>query len=166
MTTAFIGLGSNLSPRLDNCKKALSLLSGIDKIKLKKVSSAYESIPEFPALNDDPKFVNMIAKIDTKLRANDLLNSLEKIEKEMGRVIKGKGFPRVIDLDLLLYNSELIDEDKLKVPHPRMSERLFVLKPFAEIAPDVKHPIYNKTIKELLIDKLKGENDENIHRLS
>ncbi len=160
MTSAYIGIGSNLGDRLGNCLKALELLR-LRGIRVTAVSSAYETKPwgagqpgvgQPEAVAGQPDFINMAAGIDPGPEGPlELLESLKEVERQMGRVRRVKWGPRVIDLDLLLYGDEVIDlPEKLKVPHPFMHLREFVLKPLAEIAPQAVHPVLKKTVLQLL----------------
>ena len=148
MPIVHIGIGSNLGNREENCLKALDLLSARGII-VKKRSSFYETKPW--GLEDQPEFINMAAEIETGLDPLKLLGTLKSIEAEMGRKRSRRWGPRVIDLDLLLYDDMVTDCPGLMIPHPLMHEREFVLRPLADIAPDRIHPILKKTVKELLL---------------
>jgi 2-amino-4-hydroxy-6-hydroxymethyldihydropteridine diphosphokinase len=147
MSIVYIGIGSNLGDRKANCMRAIELLAG-KGIVVRKESSLYETDPWGD--KNQPKFLNMAIEIETELKPRDLLGILADIEKELGRKKSHKWGPRIIDLDILLYNSITIDQDDLKIPHPLMHKRDFVLKPLYEIAPDVKHPVLNLSTGELL----------------
>jgi 2-amino-4-hydroxy-6-hydroxymethyldihydropteridine diphosphokinase len=147
MSIVYIGIGSNLGDRKANCMRAIELLAGKGLV-VRKESSLYETDPWGD--KNQPKFLNMAIEIETELKPRDLLGILAGIEKKLGRKKSHKWGPRIIDLDILLYNSLTIDQDDLKIPHPFMHERDFVLKPLYEIAPDVKHPVLNLSTGELL----------------
>ena len=134
MYDVFIGIGSNLGNREDNCNDAIHQISksGIEIIAR---SSMYETEPW--GITDQPKFINMVVRVGTDLEPSELLMELKAIEKKMGRLDAAKWGPRVIDLDILLYGDLVVDEPGLKVPHPHMFERDFVLKPLSEIAPEI-----------------------------
>jgi 2-amino-4-hydroxy-6-hydroxymethyldihydropteridine diphosphokinase len=147
MPIVHIGIGSNLGNRQENCLKALELLS-VRGVIIRKRSPFYETAPWGVA--DQPEFINMAAEVGTGLEPLELLGTLKSIEKEMGRKESGRWGPRMIDLDILFYNDVGMDSPELRIPHPLMHEREFVLRPLADIAPDKIHPILKKTVKELL----------------
>lgn len=136
--TAYIGLGSNLGERAANIRRALELLAQHPRIEVATVSSPIETKPV--GFTDQPDFVNAVARLTTDLGAKDLLAVLLGAEDTMGRERTVRWGPRIIDLDLLLYDDETISEEGVEVPHPRMMERAFVLAPLAEIAPDLVLP--------------------------
>lgn len=138
MTTAYIGLGSNLGDRMDNIARAVDALAHLPETRVEKVSRAYESVPAFVA--NQPDFVNAVAEVDTTLPADALLERMLEIEREMGRVRGIDKGPRPIDLDLLLYGDEEWASDRLTLPHPGIRDRDFVLTPLLEIAPRTKLP--------------------------
>ena len=149
---AAIALGSNLSSPFgapqDNVTEALRLAGELGVVV--RVSSFYETEPV--GYLDQPRFVNAAALLETALGPLELLRGMMRIEQVMGRDrtwVPAKG-PRVIDLDLLLYGSLVLDDPELTLPHPAMQERRFVLEPLAEIAPAMVHPVSHKTIAELL----------------
>ncbi len=147
MPTAYIGIGSNLGNREDNCTAAIKHL--IDNgIKVLKLSSRIETEPW--GVKDQPNFINMAIKIQTDLPPEDLLTLLKKIEIELGRTPGLRWGPRIIDLDILLYDDLVIKTPELKIPHPGTSDRYFILKPLAEIAADIIHPVFKKSIRSLL----------------
>lgn len=147
MTVAYIGLGSNVGARARAIRRALSLLAAHPEIDVKKVSSLYETEPlEYP---DQNWFVNAAAQVDTTLTPYELLDSLLDIEQQLQRKRTIRWGPRVIDLDILLYDNEIISTSKLQIPHLRMHSRAFVLIPMIEIAPSVVHPVTNETMEEL-----------------
>jgi 2-amino-4-hydroxy-6-hydroxymethyldihydropteridine diphosphokinase len=147
MPTVYIGIGSNLDNREENCKKAIKLLLE-NGIQVVKISSMIETEPW--GIKEQPKFINIAVMIETGLEPKELLDLLKKIETEMGRLPNIRWGPRIIDLDILLYGSLVLNTPELKIPHPGISERIFVLKPLAEIAPNILHPVLKKSIKTLL----------------
>ena len=138
-TTAYIALGSNMGQREEHLARALGYLRKIEGIAVERVSSFIETAPV-----DAPKgsgaFLNAVARLNTTLSARDLLSALLAVEQKMGRERSVPNAPRTIDLDLLLYGSEIMDEPDLKVPHPRMHERFFVLWPLLQIDSRVRDP--------------------------
>lgn len=136
---AFIGLGSNLGDREENLERALGYLRKIEGIKVERVSSFIETAPvDAPA--GSGAFLNAVARLRTTLSARELLNALLAVEQKLGRERSVKNAPRTLDLDLLLYGDQLIDEPDLQVPHPRMHERFFVLWPLLQIDSRVRDP--------------------------
>ena len=147
MSVAYIGIGSNLGDREFNCKQAIGLLRQ-KGTTVRKESSLYETKPW--GVRDQPLFLNMAIEIETDLKPFELLNTLKDIEKEMGREETFLWGPRIIDLDILLYDNNIVDEEGLRIPHPHMQDREFVLRPLREIAGDVTHPLLLLSIEELL----------------
>jgi 2-amino-4-hydroxy-6-hydroxymethyldihydropteridine diphosphokinase len=146
LVEACIALGSNVGEREENLRKAIEILKG--KMTVVKTSSFYETKPMY--VEDQGWFLNCTAKVDTDLKPRELLEFLKKTEKELGRKVVKKNGPRIIDLDILFYGNQIINDNDLQIPHPKIAERLFVLAPLAEIEPNLSHPVYNKTISELL----------------
>ncbi|MBI5203665.1 MAG: 2-amino-4-hydroxy-6-hydroxymethyldihydropteridine diphosphokinase [Nitrospirae bacterium] len=147
MATIYIGIGSNIGNREENCRKAIKLIKE-NGIAVKKESSMHETEPW--GVKDQPKFINMAIEIETNKKPEDLLGILKNIENQMGRTESVKWGQRIIDLDILLYDDLILETPHLEIPHPFMHEREFVLRPLVEIAPDKKHPVIGKTIKEML----------------
>jgi 2-amino-4-hydroxy-6-hydroxymethyldihydropteridine diphosphokinase len=147
--TAYIALGSNLGDRAANIAQAIDLLRAGDRVRVMRVSSNYDN-PAVGGPVDSPAFLNAAAEIETTLAARELLHRLLEIEHELGRARREKWAPRNIDLDLLLYGDEVIDEPDLRIPHPLMHTRRFVLHPLAEIAPRTTHPLHRRSIADLL----------------
>jgi 2-amino-4-hydroxy-6-hydroxymethyldihydropteridine diphosphokinase len=133
VTTAYVGLGSNLGDREELIRRAAALIGAT------RLSSIVETEPW--GYEDQPRFLNAVAQIETRLGARDLLDRLLEVERGLGRERVGPRWgPRTLDLDLLLYGNEEIDEPGLVVPHPRLAERLFVLEPLAELVPAQRIP--------------------------
>ncbi|MDD5195504.1 MAG: 2-amino-4-hydroxy-6-hydroxymethyldihydropteridine diphosphokinase [Candidatus Omnitrophica bacterium] len=134
---AFVAIGSNIGDRLQNIAKAVKYLGLEPGITIKKVSSLLETDP----VGGPPqgKFINGVIKIETALSARELLKRLQKIESSLGRARTVKDGPRTLDLDILLYGKSIINEPDLTIPHPRMLEREFVMKPLLEIEPNIKN---------------------------
>jgi len=143
--TAYLGLGSNLGERWGNLERALNFLS--QRLRLEKLSSIYDSEPVGNA--QQPRFLNMACQASTTLSPPALLALAKGIEAKMGRT-GGSGAPRLIDIDILFYGDQVIKTPELVVPHPRLTERAFVLVPLVEIAPELVHPVEGKTARELL----------------
>ena len=146
MATVYIGIGSNLGDRHKNCLRAIELLRQ-NGLPATKQSSLHETAPW--GVTDQPAFVNMAVEIETDVDPQGLLSLLRKIEKEMGRQETMRWGPRIIDLDILLYNAVTLNTDALTIPHPLMHEREFVLKPLAEIARDIMHPVLRRKVGDL-----------------
>jgi 2-amino-4-hydroxy-6-hydroxymethyldihydropteridine diphosphokinase len=148
MKKVYLGLGSNMGDRKEFLKRSIVLLSE-ECGEIVCESSVYETAPV--GFAGDNNFLNKVILIETEHGPRELMKRLLSIERELGRVRDGSGYSsRTIDIDILLYGDEVIDEKNIKVPHPRMHERKFVLQPLHEIAPGLIHPVLNKSIKELL----------------
>jgi len=147
MSTAYIGIGSNLGKRRENCLRAIELIKKKDILVIKK-SSLYETEPW--GVKDQPPFLNMSIEVETDLKPLELLSVLKDIERQEGREESVRWSPRVIDLDILLYDDIVMKEERLTIPHPLLHERGFVLIPLHEIAPKVIHPLFKLNVHELL----------------
>jgi 2-amino-4-hydroxy-6-hydroxymethyldihydropteridine diphosphokinase len=141
----YIGLGSNIGDKEKNLKAAIEKISSRDGINLEKVSSFIVTKPVGELAQ--PDFLNAVVKAKSDLKADDILRITQGIEQEMGRRRAVKNGPRIIDLDILLYGEEIIDSDHLRVPHPRMFERDFVLRPLFEIEPSLKETVEKMRVK-------------------
>ncbi len=146
MGTVYLGIGSNLGDREANLKGALDALSG--QVKIEKISSIYETEPVGYA--EQPWFLNLVCRGETGVEPLALLSLAKKIEAQMGRQESFLNAPRLIDIDILLFDDRVIETDDLIVPHPRIGERGFVLVPLTEIAPALVHPTNGKTMINLL----------------
>jgi 2-amino-4-hydroxy-6-hydroxymethyldihydropteridine diphosphokinase len=138
MPTVFIGIGSNLGDRERLIQQALSLLGVQDGVEVVAVSAIRETEPV--AVVDQPRFLNAAAKLETELSAREVLDQLLAVEQKLGRVRVERYGPRTIDLDLLVYGDEVVDEPGLRVPHPRLHERRFVLEPLNDLDPGLVVP--------------------------
>lgn len=141
---AFVGLGSNLGEREAMIRLALDDLARLPETRLVRASSLYDTEPAGDV--DQPNFLNAVAQLDTGLDARRLLWNLLLIEKRLGRVRTRRWGPRVIDLDLLLYGDEVVEEPGLRVPHPELTRRSFVLVPLVELDPLLVHPETGETL--------------------
>tara|TARA_B100000315_G_C14588233_1_gene594299 strand:- start:192 stop:623 length:432 start_codon:yes stop_codon:yes gene_type:complete len=135
----FIGIGSNLGAREDNIKKAVDKLKAIASIAIEGISSIIETEPQGGP--QQGKYLNAVLQLSTALKPKDLLKVLLKIEKDLGRIRGEKNAPRTMDLDILLYEDKIINTQSLTIPHPRMFNREFVMKPLLEIYPDFKNKV-------------------------
>ena len=153
MTVAYIGIGSNVGDRVENLRQALEHLAGI--MSLERLSATYETAPRY--VLDQPPFLNMAVGGDTPLEPLLLLETLKKFEIDIGRVPTEERYgPRAIDLDILFYGSDVVNEPGLSIPHPLMAEREFVLRPLADIAPNFRHPVMGRSVAEMF-SLLEGE---------
>ena len=143
--TVYLGLGSNIGDRQENLDKALNFLS--QRLRMGKISSVYDTEPV--GNTEQPRFLNLVCQAYTRLEPAGLLSLAKGIESKLGRTGKSNA-PRTIDIDILLYDEQVIETPELVIPHPKMTERAFVLVPLDEIASDLVHPVSSKTIKELL----------------
>jgi 2-amino-4-hydroxy-6-hydroxymethyldihydropteridine diphosphokinase len=145
---AYLGLGSNVGDREEYIEQAIFLLSKTPGIKIVKKSSNNETEAEGGG-PDQPQFLNAAVQIQTMFDPYKLLSVLQETESALGREREVDWGPRTIDLDILLYDDQIISDDKLQIPHPLLHERVFVLKPLSEIAPKVVHPVLEKTIEDI-----------------
>jgi len=161
MVVAFIALGSNLEQPAMQVIQALKAIDAIPAIRILKQSSLYRSTPV--GYDDQPDFINAVAEIETTLPALDLLHALQAIETSHGRERTFRNAPRVLDLDLLLYDDTVMQSAELTIPHPRMHERAFVLLPLVEIAPKLLIPGHGKAAA--LVSATLGQGIEKINSL-
>jgi len=144
--TVYLSLGSNLGARPVNLEMAISRLEELGRVT--KVSSFYETEPV--EMTKQPMFLNCVVELSTEKMPKQLMSAILDIEREMGRKRTAVKGPRSIDIDIVLFANAVIETAGLRVPHPAMPERRFVLEPLAEIAPDALHPVLKKTAKQLL----------------
>jgi len=154
--TVYLGLGSNLGDRLINLKRAVSILSS--KLNLTAVSGIYESKPHGDS--EGPLFLNMAVAVETYLALPDLLILCKGIERAVGRLPDKPNAPRIIDIDILCAEGEIVKSPDLEVPHARLPNRAFVLAPLCELCPEYIHPDFGKSVEEMLGELPDCENAE------
>lgn len=142
----YLALGANLGRRRENLKQALRLLP--PQVEVMAVSRLYETAPAY--VLDQPVFFNIALKGHTELQPKALLTYLKQLEEQIGRAKTIRFGPREIDIDIIFYNRLVLNKPNLQIPHPRMAERGFVLRPLADIAPDFVHPVLKQTITGLV----------------
>lgn len=147
MKTIYLSLGSNIGNREEALQQALRQLHSPD-LAVKRVSSVYETKPV--DFTSQPWFLNIVVEAETSLLPMRLLQRILNVERKMGRKRLGYKGPRVIDIDVLFYGNFRVDTPQLSIPHPRLTERRFVLEPLAELVPDMRHPVNRRTMRELL----------------
>lgn len=147
MVHVYIGLGSNMGDRAGNLFSAYNHIITTKGIRPLRLSRFYETAPVGGP--PQPMFLNAAIGITTSLSPHQLLERFRHIENLMGRIRLERWGPRTIDIDILLYDDKIVDDDLLKIPHPLMQERLFVLEPLVAIAPNVVHPVFKKTVFQL-----------------
>ena len=143
--TVYLSLGSNVGDRQGNLTRAIAEMAKIGTVQ--KRSALYETEPM--EVTDQPWFLNMAVELETELMPKQFIAAVLDIERSMGRKRTKKKGPRAIDIDVVLFGKSIIEMQGLMVPHPAMHQRRFVLEPMAEIAPEVRHPVYKKTMREL-----------------
>lgn len=145
--TVFLSLGSNIGDRMGNLEAALARLAG-PRLRVVRTSPAYETEPvEFTAQR---WFVNLVAEVETELFPMQLLSYTGSVERALGRVRGAPKGPRTIDIDILFYGRCVVHSQRLEIPHPGIAARRFVLAPLADLAPDLRHPVTRKTVREML----------------
>jgi len=145
---AYLGLGTNLGDRGENLRRALRALRRVGTIEA--ISSVYESEPV--GYRDQPDFWNMAVRIRTGLSPHALLAAVKSIECELGRVPSFRNAPRPIDVDILLYDERVVSGPDLAIPHPRLLERVFAMRPLVELDPEVRHPCTGRRIRDHLTE--------------
>lgn len=149
MKTAYLGLGSNLGDRKANLADAITRLA-CESVRILRASSVWETEPR--DVLDQPWFLNQVVEVESDLLPRQLFRRIQRIEREMGRQRRMPKGPRLIDIDILLYGNAIVKSEDLEIPHPHMTERRFVMAPLAELAPDLRHPVSKRTIRELLAE--------------
>jgi len=150
----YLGLGSNIGDRLKYLQGAIDELSGLDGVVVCRVSPVYQTEPVGYEAQDD--FYNLVVQVETTLNPMMLLGKIVEVEEKLGRTRTAHKGPRTIDIDILLYGDEVIEEYRLIVPHPRMRLREFVLRPLADLDPEVRIPTVNISVSEAL-SEVEGE---------
>ena len=138
MTRAYVGLGANLGSREETLHRAVELLGDADGVEVVAVSELHETDPV--GVVDQPRFLNGAVEVETTRTSRELLDLLLEIERSLGRVRAERWGPRTVDLDLLVYGDEIVDEPGLRVPHPHLHERRFALEPLADLDPELEVP--------------------------
>jgi 2-amino-4-hydroxy-6-hydroxymethyldihydropteridine diphosphokinase len=146
---AFLSIGSNLGDKLENCRRGMEALTAAGDIRIRRRSALYRTEPV--DFSDQDWFVNGVILVETELSPIELLDRLQDVQRQAGRPAQARRFgPRVLDLDLLLYDGLILDDPRLTLPHPRLHRRRFVLRPLCDIDPDTLHPRMGRTARELL----------------
>jgi len=148
MNSAVLSLGTNIGNRISNLSEALKLLMEMP-CRVMKISSVYETAPW--GNTDQPSFYNQVVQIETAATAEALMENILRIEKKMGRTRNKKWEPRIIDIDILFFNQEIIDHMNLRIPHRHLHERRFILEPLNEILPQLIHPELKLDMEHLLL---------------
>ncbi len=146
MTVVYLALGSNLGDRVANLEAAIAALPPAVQVTCR--SPIYETDPAY--VTDQPAFLNLAVAGDTALEAENLLRQLKRIERDLGRTPGRRYGPRLIDIDIIFFGSRIVQSPGLVIPHPRLAERAFVLKPLADIGPEVTHPKSGETVRQML----------------
>lgn len=164
MTIAYIGIGANQGKPLDQCKEAIRVIGSWGELFALRRSSFYKTEPHVREGTQAPHYINAVLEIESSLGAEELFERLIGVEAGLGRNLseKGKWLPRPIDLDLLAYGDLLVETKTMRVPHPRLHERRFVLLPWQELNPDWRHPVFHQSIQDLLAAV---KDDKHVERL-
>ncbi len=147
INTVYMALGSNIGNREDYINKAVKLITSNDDVELVKMSTLIES--KAVSTMPQPDYLNAVAELKTILNVRKFFELTQEIEIQLGRKTKGNHDPRTIDLDIIMFNDDVITDDDLVVPHPLMHERVFVMNPLLELNPNIIHPMYNMPVREL-----------------
>jgi 2-amino-4-hydroxy-6-hydroxymethyldihydropteridine diphosphokinase len=142
----YLGMGANVGDRRQNLETALKALAPM--VTVQAVSKLYETAPAYVV--NQPAFLNIVVKGSTALPPVELLTALKKLEEALGREKVVRYGPRQIDMDILFYNDVVLSLPQLQIPHPRIAERAFVLRPLAELAPELRHPVHGQSVRQML----------------
>ena len=145
--TVYFSLGSNLGHRERNLRAAIKRLEAPD-LRVVRVSPVYETEPV--DYTDQEWFLNLAVEVETPLSPEELMVRTQQVEHDLGRVRTVPKGPRILDIDILLYGDAVVHTAALEIPHPRMEQRRFVLAPLADLAPDLRHPVSGRTVREML----------------
>ena len=160
--TAYISIGSNMGDKIGNCRSAIERLSQLEGTILLETSPFYRTTPV--DYLDQDWFINAAVKLETELDPFGLLQRMQAIQRNAGRVKDPIPFgPRIIDLDIIFYDEAVIETAELAVPHPRMHKRAFVLQPICDIDPQLVHPVFHRRVQDLLSEL--GDPSQGIERI-
>jgi 2-amino-4-hydroxy-6-hydroxymethyldihydropteridine diphosphokinase len=154
MNIAYLSLGSNIGDRFYYLRRSVQLLQETGSIRVNQVSSVYETDPV--GYVDQAAFLNIVVELETQLTPHELLNKCNEVEEELGRTREVRWGPRTVDLDILLYNEENMKTEDLIIPHPRMTERGFVLVPLVELNPELVEPLTKHSLLKLALLQKEG----------
>lgn len=162
--TVFISVGSNMGDRLRNCHEGVDRMAGDGHVSVLTRSGIYQTEPVDYA--DQNWFINYVVKGETVLDPFDLLEALQTIQRDAGRKKDPVRFgPRILDMDIIFYNDFVIDSEKLRIPHPRMHKRRFVLRPVCDIDPSIIHPVFKKDV-QFLLDQLNTDDTQEMIKIN
>jgi len=147
-TIAYIGIGSNLGDKSFNCRYSIDKINQLPGCHVSAVSAIFKTEPE--GVTGQPWYANCVVELSTTQVPSQLLKGLLSVESDMGRIRKKRWEARIVDLDILLFGQEIIESNNLIIPHSLLHKRRFVLEPLVQLVPDLVHPVFKLTIRELL----------------